>query len=163
MQDLTKVAPFKNITTETFTHLIGGSQFSFPPGETMVLPYDTARHFAKHLARKILMADGEHKMKLLNLPQFDPRNDRPLYGEEAEQALISQIIGEVSSAPVSVTLSPEQLLRKRIEELNPPTEVVGGETKSDVIAEMEKLGLPVDKRNSMAKLKEQLNEAKKTQ
>lgn len=159
--DLTKVVRLTNITDEDFTHLYGGVPFTFKARESQLLPYDAARHFAKHLARKILMADKEKKRALLGYHPTDIRNDVPLYSITDEGEMIAKILGEVSSAPVSPQLTPEEVLRARIKELNPPSDAPEKGTKKDVIQELEKMGIVVDKRKSLATLQKELDDKKK--
>lgn len=147
--DLGRIVPFTNITTEDFTHNYHGQPFTVRAGETQIFPYDLSRHLAKHLARKILFTDAKPESL---------RIDRALYTPETEQQLMSKIMGAESREAVSSQLSEQELLRKRVEELNAskPEGAPEGRTKADVIAELEAKGLPVDKRLSMAKLEEQL-------
>lgn len=154
--DLGRIARFTNITDESFTHNYHGQPFTVGAHEVMMFPYDLARHLAKHLARKI-MVGGASSDRL--------KNDRALFGEEEENRLISTIVDGETRADVTPELSEVEILRKRITELNakkpegaPEAE---GRTKADVMEEMVKLNLPVDKRLSMAKLEEQLAAAKK--
>lgn len=162
MMDLSRVVTFTNITSGEFTHLYHGVPYSVAGGSSKIFPYDLARHLAKHLARKILFTSHSERVSKLGLPQYSPELDKPLYAVEDEEALIARILGEVSSAPVAKQLSPEEILRQRVDELNanPPEGATTGRTKADVIADLEKLGQPVDKRNSMASLEEQLAKAK---
>lgn len=152
--DLGRIVRFTNITEEDFTHLYHGQSFTVKAHESLLFPYDLGRHLAKHLARKILFSDARPEAL---------KNDRALFGEADETMLIGKILGEESNSPVSPQLSEAEIMRKRVEELNAakPEGAPEGRTKADVVAEMEKLGLPVDKRLSMAKLEEQLAASKK--
>lgn len=147
--DLGRIANITNITGEDFTHAYGGQPFTVKAGETLMFPFDLARHLSKHLARKILLSTTPH----------DPKNDRPIFSKETEDSLVLKIMGQEMRMPVSPQLSQAEMLNARVRELNenkPENAPTGERTKADVIAELEKAGLPVDKRNSMASLEEQL-------
>jgi len=152
--DLARIVRFTNISNEDFTHLYHGQPFTIKAAESLLFPFDLGRHLSKHLARKILFS----KASIADL-----KNDRVPFSNEDEGSLIAKILGEETNSPVSKALSEDEILRQRIAELNvnKPEGVLEGRTKADVIADMEKLNLPVDKRLSMAKLEEQLAEAKK--
>jgi hypothetical protein len=154
--DLARIVRFTNITADDFTHSYHGQPFTVKAEESILFPYDLGRLLAKHLARKILFA-GIDKQRLLV--------DRAAFTATDEAALVARILSDEAHAPVSPQLSEAERLRKRVEDLNAnaPEGVkdTGGRTKADVIAEMEKAGLPVDKRSSMATLEEQLTASKK--
>jgi hypothetical protein len=157
--DLARIVRFTNITDEDFTHSYHASPYTVKAHETLLFPYDLGRLLAKHLARKILFA-GLSRDRL--------SVDRAAFSGEDENSLIAKIMHDEANRPVSPQLSEAQIIRNRVDELNanPPeganaSAVSAGRTKADVIAEMEKLGLPVDKRSSMAKLEETLAAAKK--
>ncbi len=157
--DLARIVRFTNITNEDFTHSYHAQPFTVKANETLLFPYDLGRLLAKHLARKILFA-GLSRDKLVM--------DRAPYSGDDENSLIAKIMSDAAHMPVSPQLSEAQIVRKRVDELNAnppegadPQAVKDGRTKADVIAEMEKLNLPVDKRSSMAKLEETLALAKK--
>lgn len=152
--DLGRISSFTNITREDFTHSYHGQPFTIKAGETLLFPHDLTRHLAKHLARKILISDAKPEQL---------RNDRALFTIETESELVTLIVGSESRREVPQVLSEPELLRQRVSELNnlkPEGAAPAGRTKADVIAEMEALNLPIDKRNSMAKLEEQLAEYK---
>lgn len=154
--DLGRIVRFTNFTTEDFTHNYHGQPFTVKAGESLLFPYDLGRLLARHLARKIFIS-GAAKEKLVT--------DRAVFSAQDEASLIAKIMSDESHRPVAPTLSPAEILRQRVTELNenaPEGAKVDGRTKADVIAEMEKLNLPIDKRMSMEKLEEQLREAKKT-
>jgi hypothetical protein len=152
--DLGRIVTFKNITNQDFTHSYHAQPFTVKAGETQVFPYDLGRHLAKHLARRMLFSDA---------PPDVLRVDRALFTRETEQQLMGKILGEEAREEVSVALSENELIRKRVDELNNarPEGALSGRTKADVIAEMESMNLPIDKRQSMQKLEEQLAAAKK--
>lgn len=152
--DYARIATVTNITSEPFTHNFHGQPYTILAGETLQFPYDLARHMAKHLARKILFSDAKPEQL---------RNDRAVFTKETEMELMEKIIGPEFRKEVPKQLSEQELLRQRVAELNstkPDGAAPAGRTKADVIAEMEKLGLPVDRRMSMAKLEEALSAAK---
>lgn len=160
--DLSTVVTFTNITDEPFTHLYGGVPYTVNARESQVFPADLGKHLAKHLARKILYAEGEAKRKLLGYKQDDPKNDVSLFSEKDEQVITGKILGQVYREEVSPALTPEQVIKKRVEELNPPKDVpVQAGERKQVIAELEQLGVIVDKRKSLATLVKDLEEAKK--
>lgn len=157
--DLARIVRFTNITNEDFTHSYHAQPFTVKANETLLFPYDLGRLLAKHLARKILFS-GLSRDKLTT--------DRAPFTGEDENSLIAKIMSDAAHMPVSPQLSEAEIVRKRVNELNAnppegtdPRAVKDGRTKADVIADMEKLGLPVDKRNSMKKLEEQLASSKK--
>lgn len=154
--DLGRIITIRNITTQEFTHSYHGQPFTLRAGESLTVPYDLGRHLAKHLARRILFSDAKPEQL---------RNDRAIFTKESESELMSKIMGQETRQSIPKELSEAERLRARVEELNAqkPEGVSGsvGRTKADVIAEMETLKLPIDKRLSMAKLEEQLAEAKK--
>jgi len=148
--DFARIASITNITDEDFSHPYNGDSFTVKAGETLLFPYDLARHLAKHLARKILFS---------RVSPSDQKVDRAAFSKDSENTLIDKILGQESHKPVSPQLSPGELLKARVSELNdnkPENAPTGERTKADVIAELQKEGLPVDKRNSMASLEEQL-------
>lgn len=151
--DLGRIASITNITSEDFVHAYNGTPFTIKASETLVLPYDLARHLAKHLARKIIFSDAKPS---------ELRNDRSLVTKESEVELIGKIISDPSNKPVPVELSKDEILKKRVEELNEdkPEEVTSDRVKADVIKEMDSLKLPVDKRKSKESLEEELAKAK---
>lgn len=156
--DLARIVRFTNITNEDFTHSYHGQSFTVKATESLRFPYDLGRLLARHLARKVLFSSAP-KEKLLV--------DRALFTEVDEGALIARILSDETNSPVPKELSQEEILRQRVDSLNanPPegtsvNAVSAGRTKADVIAELEKAGLPVDKRMSMAKLEEQLAKSK---
>lgn len=154
--DLGRIASITNITSEPFTHSFHGQPFTVNAGETLLFPYDLARHLARHLARKILFSDAKPEQL---------RNDRALFTRESEDELIGKILGQESRKEIPHALSEAELLKKRVLDLNaakPEGAPAVGRTKAEVIADMEKLGLPVDKRLTMSKLEEQLAAARGT-
>lgn len=154
--DLGRVATITNITNESFTHRYAGQPFTIEAGESLIYPYDLARHLAKHLARKILFSDAKPEQL---------RNDRALYTKETEDDLVGKILGEESRQELPPELSEQELLKRRIEELNAkkPEGAPAERTKADVIADLEAMGEPVDKRMSLQKLEEQLKKARSPQ
>lgn len=152
--DLGRIASFKNITNQDFTHNYHGQPFTVKAGETQIFPYDLSRHLAKHLARRILFAD---------VPPEILRMDRALFTRETESELMGKIMGDETRQEVPVQLSETELLKQRVADLNAakPEGAPEARTKADVIAEMESMNLPIDKRQSMQKLEEQLANAKK--
>lgn len=152
--DLARVVRFTNITGEDFTHLYHGQAVTVKAHESLIFPYDLGRHLAKHLARRVLIAGTSKE---------DLKTDRPLFSGQDESSLMGKILGEELHSPVSPALTEGELLRRRIDELNTqkPEGVSDGRTRSDVIADLKALNLPVDNRLSLAKLEEQLATAKK--
>jgi len=158
--DLSRIVRFTNITSEDFTHSYHGVPYTVKANEVMLFPYDLGRLLSRHLARKILFA-GMSKEVL--------GKDRAPFTGDDENQLIAKIMIDASNMPISHELSQAEILRKRVDEINanPPEGInvsvlQSGRTKIDVMTEMEKLGLPVDKRSSMEKLESQLQEAKKS-
>lgn len=151
--DFARIATLTNITDEDFTHPYHGRPFTILAGESLLFPYDLARHLAKHLSRKILM--GQCTSEQL-------KNDRALFGPGDEETIIQKLLGPATQREVPAELSDDERLLRRVEELNsaPPEGAPKGRTKVDVIAEMEAKGLPVDKRKSMETLEDELAKSK---
>jgi hypothetical protein len=148
--DLSRIVSFTNITGEDFTHAYDSRPYTINAGESMLLPYDLGRHLAKHLARKILFG---------GLSPTDLKNDRPAFSKDSEADLIGKILGAESRRELPPQLSEAERMAQRVAELNAsaPEGAPTGRTKIDVIADMEKEGLEVDKRKSMATLEEELS------
>lgn len=180
-----KVCSFTNITNQDFTHSWGGQPFFIKAGETAMFPYDLANHLAKHLARKILLANDK------GLTQYDAKDPtggtgRAIWGEEEEKVLAAKILGESFQHDVPREKSEIELLKEQVANLQnlyggtsptppkvSPTDGTGQlasteeATKSptpsgslldkvQIIAELEKQNKPFDRRWGKAKLLELL-------
>lgn len=169
-----KVCSFTNITNQDFTHSWGGQPFFIKAGDTAMFPYDLARHLAKHLARKILLANDK------GLTQYDPKDPtggtgKAVWGEEEEKALASKILGESFQHDVPREKTEIELLKEQVAnlqdlygasktEVTPEVEntLVQDDKepnlldKVQIIAELEKQGKTFDRRWNKAKLLEAL-------
>lgn len=169
-----KVVMFTNITDQDFSHPWGGHPYFVKAGETVPLPFYLGDHLATHLARKILLATDK------GARAYDPKDltnanglGTPIWNQETENQMKAKILGDTFTQEAMRPKSEHELLREQVEQLKklfeerqlsnvaPPTSLDGYKDKGEVIAELKKLGQPVDARKSKDKLEEQLAEAKK--
>ena len=55
---MAKAVTFTNYSDEDFTHKWDGVEYDFPKGQSTMLEFDLALHFAKHLANRELNKKG---------------------------------------------------------------------------------------------------------
>lgn len=174
-----RVVRFTNITDKDFSHAFGGQPFFVKAGETVMFPYDLAKHLAKHLARRIFL-DAD-----TSPTQYDPNDKtggtgKALWDEAKEQEMMGKILGESFTEELLAPKSELEQLKEKVEALNarfnqpPVVEAVAGTTpsqdtseitqsdvkangtgyrdKADVIAELQKRNIQFDARQTKAKL-----------
>lgn len=167
-----KVVMFTNITSQDFSHPWNGHPYFVKAGETVPFPYYLGEHLATHLARKILLATDK------GATVYDPKdptmangNGTVLWNQQTEDDLKNKILGETFTQEIKRAKTENELLAEQVAELRKlveerkdkvvaPASIEGYRDKAQVIAEMKALGLPVDARQSKAKLEEQLAKSK---
>ena len=177
-----KVVIFTNIDDQDFEHAYGGQPFTILAGQSQHMPFDLADHLATHLARKILLRGDSGK----NI--YDP-NDKSggsgskIWGLEEEMALKNKILGNTYQVERAKEETEVERLKREVSELNsfvranvpsskpesapvenPTMQIKSSglddyETKADVIAKMNELGIKFDARQNKDKLVEQLNKS----
>jgi len=180
--NLGKVVIFTNIDDQDFEHAYNGQPFRVPAGESQHMPFDLADHLATHLARKILLrGDGGKNI-------YDPTDKSggsgiKIFGPEEEGKLKEKILGNTYQVERPKTESEVERLQREVKELNqfvkdnvpglkkadPAEQLVGSpatsgdvyETKADVIAKLNSLGIKFDARQNKDKLIEHLNNSLK--
>ena len=174
--NLGKVVIFTNIDDQDFEHAYNGQPFRVPAGESQHMPFDLANHLATHLARKILLKGDTGK----NI--FDPTDKSggsgiKIFGETEERKLKDKILGNTYQVERPREESEVERLQREVSELNKfvkdnvpglkaveSTPIVGDnsyETKADVIAKLNSLGIKFDARQNKDKLIEHLNNSLK--
>ena len=175
--NLGKVVIFTNIDDQDFEHAYNGQPFRVPAGESQHMPFDLANHLATHLARKILLrGDGGKNI-------YDPTDKSggsgiKIFGETEERKLKDKILGNTYQVERPREENEVERLQREVKELNKfvkdnvpglkaveSTPIVDGtdgyETKADVIAKLNSLGIKFDARQNKDKLIEHLNNSLK--
>jgi len=67
-----KTALFFNFTSEPFTGYWDGKGKTFKPGQKAYMPEFLARHYAKHLANKVLLSEGKENSTSPKFPEQVP-------------------------------------------------------------------------------------------
>jgi hypothetical protein len=176
-----RVVKFTNITAKDFSHAFGGQPFFVKAGETVMFPYDLAKHLAKHLARRIFL-DAD-----TSPTQYDPQDKtggagRALWDDAKEQDMMGKILGDSFTEETMAPKSELEALKEKVDALNKrfneqgtPAEAVvaapsqdasvapqsdvkadvaalGYKDKAEVIAELQKRNIQFDARQTKAKL-----------
>lgn len=176
-----KIVRITNISDFDFTGELGarygGRDFFVPAGGSLLAPLTVGDHLATHLARQIMLK----KAPIRDESEVDGKgSDRPLWNEQSIEELKKKILAEVYEEEKPKEISKEEMLAKKVEELNKviaptieeadgnidasgiiPTDSTTSEItykdKAQVIAELTKREVKFNARDSKANLEKLLN------
>lgn len=161
-----RVVTFKNITTADFTPALGAmfnsKHFLIKAGESMNLPYDVGYRLAVNLAKAIIIGASP-------APKYGEGNDTQttsLIKEGDIEKLVEQILVSDYKEEALATMSEEDKLNARIDELNKKLESVidskisseGYSDKKEVIEALKAKGIVYNPRKSKEELEALLHE-----
>ena len=161
-----------------YTHAWGGVPYTLPVGKPLLFPFPLADHLATHLARQAII----RKAPMRDATETDGKGtDRPLWTDEKIAEMKKSIMVEEYREEAAPVLTENEILAKKIDELNKRFDDMGGnksveddeettttagdpviadastyKDKAEVITELEKRGITFDARASKAKLEELL-------
>lgn len=165
-----KVVKIKNISDFEFTPALGAMFDSRPVfgkngrsievGEELLMPYHVGYRVAVNLAKYMLL-QGD------SAPEYgkgDPSAHKAIFTDDAVKELVRKIISDQYEEETPIEETETEKLMKKFDELNKVVEglagakvtVEGYKDKSEIIAELEKRGIPHDKRSNKATLEELL-------
>jgi hypothetical protein len=171
-----KVVTFTNISDKDFTHAYGGVPFTVRAGESMNFPFDVGTHLARHLSRRILIAQDK------GATSWDGKdvtanngNGSVIWTSENEESVMQKILGETYEVERPVKLSEAEELRREVAKLNKEFEgfrknieakedtVVSTEgfERKDLFAKCKELGVATTPKDTNADLVKKIEEAAK--
>lgn len=162
MQLNNSIIYIKNISKETFQHPFGGVPYSINAGETLPFIYPVGMLLAKHLAMKLARDKAKSAGKLEG---NDDRKSVSLYAANALEPIMSQIIVKTVDQALPAEKTEAQLMKERTERIqsehrdSAPAPKAPEVDKKDVMAELKKMGIKFNPRDSKDKLLLQLTEA----
>ena len=100
--------------------MYGGKPYFVAAGKSLLVPYVLGHHLAKHLARAILIKGAPTR----DSKELDGKgSDRPLWNEDSILVLTKRILSEVYEEERPAVLSQEEILAKKVEDLNRDTKI----------------------------------------
>lgn len=164
------ICTFKNIADFDFTPelgaMFGGRPYFVKQGEEILLPEPAAFRMAVNLAKAILV-------KAVPAPEYGKGDDRSTIGqfnEDNVMKIVDSIIVTTNREEKKPTLTEEDRIAAKIEELNKFKQEImaevnaklakeaGYKDKAEVITELEKRQITFDRRKSKAELEKLLEE-----
>lgn len=114
-----KIVRITNISNFDFTGELGarygGRDFFVPAGGSLLVPLTVGDHLATHLARQIMLK----KAPIRDVGEVDGKgSDRPLWNDQSIEELKKKILVDVYEEEKPKEISKEEMLAKKVEELN---------------------------------------------
>jgi len=152
-----KIARFKNIDNESFTHSFRGVSITVQAGEEYIGRLPEVEHLAKHLARKMLSREAKKKSS--------KEKTIKLWTPEQIEIVMGKIVTVIGKKEPKETLAPKEKRDKDAEDLKdeftpekPALKEPPKVSKKDVIKELEKRGVKPDVKKTLEELLKELME-----
>lgn len=155
--EINKIFRLTNKTDFDFTPamgaMYGGIAYPIPAGKSLLAPKPMAKLLAKHLARQVFIK----KAPIRDEKETDGKGtDRALWTEEDIQRTAEKFLADEYEEAKPEPQSEAQRMAEKVRLLNEafPTSSPSSTVrdKAEVIAELEKKGIPHDKRSTKEKL-----------